>query len=326
MGQVEFIGIPLTDLKVYPLMLGCATFGWTADETESHQVLDAFWGMGGNSLDTADMYADGISESIIRNWMESKGNRRDMVIATKVGNKPNRLGLSYENILRACDESLARLKTDYIDIYFAHDDDLSVEPSESLRAFGQLINDGRVRYIGASNFSSERLSKSLKSSEFSYVMVQDKYNLVERFDYENKLRNTVLNHGLSNLPYFSLAKGFLTGKYRRRTDKSVWEAAHGSIGVSEYNQKKYLKVLDGVTKISMDVGCSVSAIALAWLRRQPSVSIPIASARTVNQMNQIGEVIKLSELQSAMLTALTIDLHHQDDPLLRGIFRRLSSK
>jgi len=323
MAQVDVVGIPLTDLEVYPLMLGGGPFGWTTDEAGSHQVLDAFWLMGGNSIDTADMYANGVSESIIGNWIADKGNRKNMVLATKVGNKQDRLGLSYDNILRACDESLARLRTDYIDIYFAHDDDLSIEPSETLRAFGQLINDGRVRYIGASNFSVERLRRSLECSETRYVVVQDEYNLVERDDYENGLQQTVLDWGLSNLPYFSLAKGFLTGKYRGRTDKSVWEAAHGSIGVGEYNQKKYLKILDEVTKISKDSGCSVSAIALAWLRQQKSVSVPIASARTVEQMYEIGQVIKLSVLHLDVLTNISNDLHPQDKPFLGRMLKRL---
>jgi aryl-alcohol dehydrogenase-like predicted oxidoreductase len=325
MDQVEYVGIPLTDLKVFPLMLGAAPFGWTADEAESHQVLDAFWQMGGNSIDTADMYGNGLSETIIGNWIVDKGNRNEMIVATKVGNKQDRSGLSYDNILRACDESLARLQTDYIDIYFAHDDDLSTEPSETMRAFGQLINDGRVRYIGASNFSVERLMKNLQCSESRYVMVQDKYNLVERYDYENSLRQIVLDQGLSNLPYFSLAKGFLTGKYRGGTDKSVWEAAHGSIGVGEYRHKKYLKILDEVDKISKDVGCSVSAISLAWLRRQSSISVPIASARTVQQLHEIGQVIKLSELQSDLLTNISSVPYPQDKPFLGRIFQRLLS-
>ena len=323
MNLDNLVRIPGTDLMAYPLFLGAGPFGWTTDEIGSHRVLDAYWELGGNAIDTADMYADGLSETIIGNWIVNKGNRNELVIATKVGNKPDRLGLSYENIMQACNESLARLKTSYIDILFAHDDDLSIEPRETLEAFGHLIDQGIVRYIGASNFSSERLRQSMQISEVKYSMVQDKYNVIERFEYEKGLRQTVLEQGISNLPYFGLAKGFLTGKYRKGTPKSTWAAAHGSIGVSEYNDKIYFQILNVITEIAEEIGCSISAVALAWLRQQHSVSIPIASARTVEQLNEIAQVVTLTSEYLDAITKISNNINTQRTSFVKRFSRSM---
>jgi len=323
MNLDNLVRIPGTDLKAYPLFLGATPFGWTTDEIGSHRVLDAYWELGGNAIDTADMYADGLSETIIGNWIVNKGNRNELVIATKVGNKPDRLGLSYENIMQACNESLARLKTSYIDILFAHNDDLSIEPKETLEAFGHLIDQGIVRYIGASNFSSERLKYSMQVSKTKYSMVQDKYNVVERFEYEKGLRQTVMEEGISNLPYFGLAKGFLTGKYRKGTPKSTWAAAHGSIGVGEYNHKSYFQILSVLTEIAEEIGCSVSAVALAWLRQQHSVSIPLASARTVEQLAEIAQVVTLKSEHLDAITTISNTLDPQKSSFVKRFSRRM---
>lgn len=323
MNLDNLVRIPGTDLMAYPLFLGAGPFGWTTDEIGSHRVLDAYWELGGNAIDTADMYADGLSETIIGNWIVNKGNRNELVIATKVGNKPDRLGLSYKNIMQACKESLARLQTSYIDILFAHDDDLSIEPEETLEAFGHLIDQGVVRYIGASNFSSERLKYSMRVSKTKYSMVQDKYNVVERFEYEWGLRQTVIEEGISNLPYFGLAKGFLTGKYRKGTPKSTWAAAHGSIGVGEYNHKSYFEILSVLTEIAEEIGCSVSAVALAWLRQQHSVSIPLASARTVEQLAEIAQVVTLKSEHLDAITTISNNLDPQKSSIVKRFSRRM---
>ena len=297
------ITIPETDLVVHPLCLGSNIFGSNADEAQSHAVLDAYVSHGGNFIDTADVYnqwieghVGGESETIIGNWVKARGNRGSMVIATKVS-KLNRLpGLSAANIFAACEESLNRLQSDYIDLYYSHEDDESVSLEETLGAYAQLIAQGKVRYIAASNFTPARLRESVQYSQNNnipaYIAVQDLYNLVDRTAYEGAMAQTLADLGISNMPFYGIARGFLTGKYRPGiTEVDSKRAA----GAREYANDKNYAVLAAMDEISAARNnAPLAAIALAWLRAQPTVSAPIASARTVEQLEEIIQIIDLS--------------------------------
>ena len=304
------ITIPETDLVVHPLCLGTNIFGANADTAQSHDVLDAYNSHAGNFIDTADVYSQwveghvgGESETIIGSWMKARGNRSEMVIATKVAKLAQRPGLSATNIFAACEESLNRLQTDYLDLYYSHEDDLDVPMEETLGAYGQLIAEGKVRYIAASNFSPERLRLAMKISEEnylpSYIAVQDLYNLVDRTTYESGMASAVAEFGISNLPFYGLARGFLSGKYRR----GVTEVdSKREVGAREYATDKGYAVITVMDEISKaHNGAPLSAIALAWLRAQPTVSVPIASARTVAQLNEIIQIIELTDDEIALL-------------------------
>ena len=304
------ITIPETDLVVHPLCLGTNIFGANADTAQSHDVLDAYSAHGGNFIDTADVYSQwveghvgGESETIIGSWMKARGNRSEMVIATKVAKLAQRPGLSATNIFAACEESLHRLQTDYIDLYYSHEDDLDVPMEETLGAYGQLIAEGKVRYIAASNFSPERLRLAMKISEEnylpSYIAVQDLYNLVDRTTYESGMASAVTEFGISNLPFYGLARGFLSGKYRL----GVTEVdSKREVGAREYATDKGYAVITVMDEISKaHNGAPLSAIALAWLRAQSTVSVPIASARTVDQLNEIIQIIELTDDEIALL-------------------------
>ena len=296
------ITIHETDLVVHPLCLGSNIFGSNADEVQSHAVLDAYSAHAGNFIDTADMYnqwveghVGGESESIIGYWMKKRNNRQSMDIATKVSKMDKRPGLSAKNIFAACEESLNRLQTDYIDLYYSHSDDETVSLDETLGAYAQLIAQGKVRYIAASNFTPARLRESMKFSEENslpaYVAVQDLYNLVDRKSYEGEMSETVSDLGISNLPFYGIAKGFLSGKYRPGiTEVDSKRAA----AASAYATEKNYAVLTVMDEVAKNHKVSLSAIALAWLRAQPSVSVPIASARTVEQLEEIVQVVELS--------------------------------
>jgi len=297
------ITIPETDLVVHPLCLGTNIFGANADKAQSHDVLDAYSAHGGNFIDTADVYSQwveghvgGESESIIGSWMKARGNRSEMVIATKVAKLTQRSGLSAANIFAACEESLNRLQSDHIDLYYSHEDDPEVPMEETLAAYGQLIAEGKVRYIAASNFSPERLRLAMKVSEEnylpSYVAVQDLYNLVDRTTYEGGMASTVAEFGISNIPFYGLARGFLSGKYR----PGVTEVdSKRELGAREYATDKGYAVIAAMDEISKaHIGAPLAAIALAWLRAQPTVSVPIASARTVAQLNEIIQIVDLT--------------------------------
>lgn len=306
--------LPETDLVVHPLCLGSNIFGSNADEAESHAVLDAYRSHGGNFIDTADAYnqwvdghVGGESETIIGTWLKKINSRAEIVIATKVSKMDTRPGLSPANIFAACEESLNRLQTDYIDLYYSHGDDPDVPMEETLGAYAQLIAQGKVRYIAASNFSPDRLRMALEISKEhnlpSYVAVQEKYNLVDRATYENDLAQTVAEFGLSNIPYYGIARGFLSGKYRPGvTDVDSKRAA----GALEYAHEKNFAVLEAMDAMALTHNASMSAIALAWLRAQSTVSTPIASARTVAQLHEIIQVVDLSDDELAALSALTV--------------------
>jgi aryl-alcohol dehydrogenase-like predicted oxidoreductase len=303
--------IPETDLVVHPLCLGGNVFGWSADEKQSYDVLNAYASHGGNFIDTADVYSEwkkgnkgGESESIIGTWLKSQ-DRSKFVIATKVAKLSTRPGLRPENIIAACNESLKRLQTDYIDIYYSHNDDPEVPLADTLGAYAQLISEGKVRYIAASQHTGARLQEALNISKEqglpSYIALQDHYNLMERKPFESEQQEVLATNSLSALPFFSLARGFLSGKYR----KGVVVDSVRADGVKEYQDDKGWAVVAALDEIARAHNSSVSAIALAWLRSNPQVSTPIASARTVEQLIEIVEVVHLSGEEVSRLSAIS---------------------
>ena len=275
--------------------------------------MDAYSSHAGNFIDTADMYnqwveghVGGESESVIGSWMKKRNNRQSMVIATKVSKMDKRPGLSAKNIFAACEESLNRLQTDYIDLYYSHSDDETVSLEETLGAYAQLIAQGKVRYIAASNFTPARLRESIKFSEDNnipaYVAVQDLYNLVDRKNYEGEMSQAVSDLGISNIPFYGIARGFLTGKYRPGVTEVDSKRAAGA---REYATDKNYAVLSVMDEVAKNHNVSLSAVALAWLRAQPSVSVPIASARTVEQVEEIIQVVELSGEEVEKLNAVS---------------------
>jgi aryl-alcohol dehydrogenase-like predicted oxidoreductase len=303
------INLANTDLTVYPLCLGGNVFGYSADKQNSEAVLSFYADNGGNFIDTADMYSQwapghigGESERIIGDWMKKRGNREQMIIATKVGKLDTKPGLSPSNIISACEDSLKRLGSDYIDIYYSHQDDLDTPIEQSLGAYDSLIKEGKVRYIAASNFTPERLQESLDISKklnlASYVACQDQYNLMDR-DYETSLRDTVEKNGLSEIPFYGLARGFLTGKYR--PGASVESVRASGVGNSYANERGW-KMLEKLDQIANEHSISVSAVALAWLRQQKTVSAPIASATKLEQIKEIMPILHLDDAELELLT------------------------
>lgn len=276
-----------TDLDVHPLCLGGNVFGRTADEQESFEVLDAYFGAGGNFIDTANTYAGGASEEIIGRWMASRGNREEIVLATKVGMGSD-AGLAPEQIARAIEDSLRRLQTDRIDLYYAHKDDLDTPLAQTLTAFDELVRAGKVRYIAASNYEAERLAQALETSRreglASYVALQPYYNLVVRDRYEGPLQELCAQHGIPCLPYFALAQGFLTGKYRPGGEAVASSRAERA---GAYLDERGLRVLAALDEVAAAHQSSLAAVSLAWLAAQPTVATPIASARTVSQLRDL---------------------------------------
>ena len=301
-----------TSLSTFPLCLGGNVFGWSADEAHSQQVLDAFVGAGGSFIDTADVYSEwkegnqgGESETIIGAWTRKRGNRNALVIATKVAKLSTRPGLSSKNIVAACDDSLRRLQSDHIDIYYAHEDDLNTPLGETLEAFSKLIDQGKVRYVAASNYTSERLSEALSISKANgfakYIGIQNWYNLLDRQDYEGGIAKVIQDQKLASMPFFGLARGFLSGKYRpNQAVESVRSA-----GITNYQNERGWRTVEALREVADKYGSSVSAIALAWLRAQPGVSVPIASARTPEQLAEIMQVVELAPDEIAYLTEIT---------------------
>jgi aryl-alcohol dehydrogenase-like predicted oxidoreductase len=279
-------------LQVHPLCLGGNVFGWSADETQSFAVLDAYAAAGGNFIDTADSYTHwvegnegGESETVIGKWVASRRNRSDVVIATKVGSLPQYKGLAAPNIKAAADASLRRLGTDHIDLYYTHFDDPSVPVEEFVTALDDLVRAGKVRAVGASNISPERLRAALDFAErenlTGYTVIQPHYNLVSRDTYEGALRDIAAAAGLAAAPYFALAAGFLTGKYRPGTTVDSVRAGR----VAEYlDSERGRRVLAALDAIASERGAAHATVALAWLAAQPTVAAPIASARTLEQL------------------------------------------
>ncbi|MBR7825221.1 aldo/keto reductase [Actinospica sp. MGRD01-02] len=282
-----------TDLDVYGLCLGGNVFGWTADEASSFAILDAYAQAGGNFIDTADAYGHrvngegGLSEELLGRWFASRGNRSSIVLATKVAAKKNRPGLGAANILAAADESLARLGTDYIDLYYAHRDDPEVPLEETLGAFDELVRAGKVRYIAASNYTAPRLAEALAVSEREgfarYSALQNHYNLLERAEYEADTAPFLAQESIPSLPYFGLARGFLAGKYRPGVEVESVRAE----GVAKYRDERGYATLAVLDEVAAAHKVPVASVSLAWLAAQPTVAAPIASARTVDQLAEL---------------------------------------
>jgi aryl-alcohol dehydrogenase-like predicted oxidoreductase len=293
-----------TDLDVFPLCLGGNVFGRSADERQSYEVLDAYFAAGGNFIDTANIYAGGASEEIIGRWMAARGNRDRIVLATKVGMgaKP---GLSPQRIAQAAEDSLRALQTDRIDLYYAHKDDPDTPLEQTLAAFDALVRQGKVRHIAASNYDADRLAGALEVSQreglASYIALQPHYNLVVRDEYEGPLQDLCQARGLPCLPYFALAQGFLTGKYRPGGDAVASTRAESA---SAYMDERGRRVLDALDRVSAAHESSVAAVALAWLAAQPTVATPIASARNVQQLEDLLHVanLTLTEAEVQLLT------------------------
>jgi aryl-alcohol dehydrogenase-like predicted oxidoreductase len=304
--------LPKTNISVHPLCLGTNVFGWGADEGESFKVLDAYVAHGGNFLDTADVYSEwkegnsgGESETIIGKWMKARGNRQQIILATKVAKLTTRRGLSPANIKAALADSLNRLQTDYVDIYYSHEDDLAVPTIETLATYTNLIQEGKIRYIAASQHKADRLEQALlisaENNLATYIALQDHYNLITRDPFESEQAEIVLKYNLSALPFYGLAKGFLTGKYRvGKTVNSVRSAS-----ALQYLDEKGIAILNVLDEVAMENQAPIAAIALAWLRSNPAVSTPIASARTVEQLEEIIQIVELSADQISRLNAVS---------------------
>ncbi len=304
--------LPMRDLgrsglRTAPLSLGGNVFGWTADEATSFAVLDAFVDGGFNLIDTADMYSrwapghsGGESEATIGRWLKHSGKRDRVLIATKVG-KPmgaegtGKQGLSRRWIREAVHDSLTRLQTDRIDLYQSHDDDANTPLEESLAAFGELITEGKVRAIGASNYSAPRLAEALATSERlglpRYETLQPHYNLVERAVFEDALQPLCIEHGLGVINFFGLAKGFLTGKYRSEAD--LGKSTRGG-GVKQYLNERGLGILAALDRAAEQLNATPAQVALAWQIAQPGISAPIVSATSVAQWAELADAARLS--------------------------------
>lgn len=290
----------MTSLDFGPLVLGGNTFGYTSDRDESFAVLDAFVDAGGRAIDTADVYSawapgnsGGESETIIGEWFASRGRRDAVLVATKVFSLAARPGLSPDNVRAAVDDSLRRLQTDRIDLYFAHRDDPDVPQADYVGVFDELVQAGKVVEVGASNFTADRLRSAVEiaraAKQTAFTVAQDQYNLVQR-DLETTLVPTLLELGVAEIPYSSLASGFLSGKYRPGVAVDSARAANASKHLDDPANVALLETLDDM---AVAHGVSVGAVALAWLRTRPSVAAPIASARTVEQVPSLVESFTL---------------------------------
>jgi len=303
-----------TDLHIAPLVLGGNVFDWTADRATSFAVLDAFVAGGGTMIDTADVYSawvpghkGGESESMIGAWLKASGKRDQVLIATKVGMLPGEGGekLAPARIAAAAEASLGRLGTDRIDLYYAHQDDESVPQEAVLEAFGTLVDAGKVRVIGASNFHAARLKSALDVAAAKdlprYHVLQPEYNLVSRHKFEGQLQDLCVEHNIGALPYYGLAAGFLTGKYRSAAD--LGKSVRGG-RMTELLEGKGKAVLVAMDAVAEETGASLAQIALAWLTAQPGVTAPIASATSVQQLEELLGSMTL-ELTIAQLDRLT---------------------
>ncbi|MEZ0170981.1 aldo/keto reductase [Microvirga sp. TS319] len=292
-----------SDLMVSPLCLGGNVFGWTADETTSFKLLDAYAGAGLNFIDTADVYSSwvpghvgGESETIIGKWMKARGNRSSLIIATKVGSEmgPGKKGLSKAYIRSAVEASLQRLQTDYIDLYQSHRDDPDTPQQETLEAYAELVRDGKVRAIGASNFTAERLRQALETSAKHglprYESLQPEYNLYNRAGYESELEPLCRSQEIGVIPYYGLASGFLTGKYRSEAD--FGKSPRGG-RMSAYLNERGRRILAALDDVAARKSASLAQVALAWLMARPGLTAPIASATSLEQMSDLVASTKL---------------------------------
>lgn len=290
-------------LEVSTICLGGNVFGWTADEPTSFAILDAFVGAGCNFIDTADVYSrwvpghkGGESETVLGNWFKRSGKRKQVILATKAGIEmaPDKKGLSKAYLLREVEESLQRLQTDYIDLYQSHKDDPETPLEETLSAYDQLIKQGKVRAIGASNYSAERLTESFEVSKRNglprYECLQPHYNLYERVGYENELERVCEKEGIGVIPYFALASGFLTGKYRSENDLA--KGPRGQM-VKKYLDERGFRILAALDEVSGKLHSTPGKVAIAWLIARPSITAPIASATSVEQLNDLVDAANL---------------------------------
>lgn len=303
-----------TGIQVAPLALGGNVFGWTADEETSFKVLDAFVDAGFNLVDTANTYSKwlpghqgGESETVIGKWFKKSGKRDKVIIATKVGMEmgDGKKGLAKSYILEEVEASLKRLQTDHIDLYQSHQDDANTPLEETLEAYAQLIKQGKVRVIGASNYKADRLREALKISEQKgiprYECLQPHYNLYEREDYEKNLEPLVREKNIAVIPYFSLASGFLTGKYR--TEADFGSSARGG-GMKKYFNDRGFRILAALDEVSKEYETSLAAVAIAWLIAKPSITAPIASATS---LRQVDHLIRGAELQLTSASIAKLD-------------------
>jgi aryl-alcohol dehydrogenase-like predicted oxidoreductase len=300
-------------LEVSPICLGGNVFGWTADESASFSILDAFVGAGFNFIDTADVYSrwvpghkGGESETVLGHWFKRSGHRKKVILATKLGIEmaPDKQGLSKAYILREVEESLQRLQTDYIDLYQSHKDDPKTPLEETLEAYDQLIKQGKVRAIGASNYSAERLAESFKVSKEHglprYECLQPHYNLYERAGYEKDLEGLCLKEGIGVIPYFALASGFLTGKYRSESDLA--QGPRGQM-VKNYLDERGFRILGALDEVAKKLHSTQGKVAIAWLIARPSITAPIASATSVEQLKELVDAANL-QLDPASIKTL----------------------
>lgn len=308
---MEYRRLGDTGLKVSELCMGTMQFGWTTDEEHAYEVLDAYVESGGNFLDTADVYTrwvegnpGGVAEEIIGRWMKDRGNRQQLVVATKVrgamGTGPNDVGLSRKHILDAVEASLRRLQIDYIDLYQAHSDDPEVPLDETMAAFDSLVQRGLVRYVGASNYSAWRLMKSLCVSDTEgyarYDSIQPSYSLANRSNFEREMQPLCLEEGIGVIPYSPLAAGFLTGKYRR--DQALPDSGRAQSVKNRFMHEQGFSLLDCIDEVAQRHGTTPAQIALAWLLARPGITSPITSANTAQQW---------SDLEGAVNVDLTVD-------------------
>lgn len=315
MSEIERTVIGSSNIEIAPLTLGGNVFGWTADRDASFEVLDGFVAGGGNFVDTADGYSHwapghtgGESETIIGEWLAARGARERVVIATKVSTHPGFPGLAAANVRAAADASLARLGTDHIDLYYAHFDDPEVPLEETVEAFSQLVDAGKIRAIGVSNYTADRVAAWARIAKaeglHAPVALQPHYNLLEREFETNGLRAAAEAEGLSVFPYFSLAKGFLAGKYRDQADVSAANASPRAGGAAEYLNDRGRAVLAVLDEIAAAHQAQVATVSLAWLRQQPTIAAPIASARNTEQLTALLASLTL-ELSEDELSALS---------------------
>lgn len=294
-------------LELYPLCLGTNVLGRTLDEAAAFPVLDAYVEAGGNCLDTADVYSAGQSEQIIGSWMKARGNREQVLIATKLGHSmgSGKQGLSAKYIQEAVEASLRRLQTDYIDLYQAHNDDPETPLEETLQAFDALIRQGKVRVIGASNYSATRLAEALRISQqhgyARYESLQPLYNLVEREAYERELEPLCREQEIGVIGYYALAAGFLTGKYR--PDKPLPESRRAQSVQARYMNERGFRTLAEVERVAARLGATPAQVSLAWMMARPGVTAPIASATSVQQLHELVGAVTL-QLDTEAITAL----------------------
>ena len=301
-------------LEIVPVVFGGNVFGWTADEPTSHALLDAWVDRGFDAIDTADIYSawvpghkGGESETIIGNWLKASGKRSQVLLFTKVGMAmpDGGKGLRKAHIVKACEDSLRRLQTDVIDLYQSHQDDADTPLEETLSAYRQLIAEGKVRAIGASNYKGVRLTEALEAAQGgrlpSYTALQPEYNLYDRAGYESDLAPVAERFGLGVIPYFSLASGFLTGKYQSLADT---EGKSRGSRVAKYFDGRGERILQALKQVSDEAGAAQASVALAWLMAQPTITAPIASATSVGQLDALFAAVdlKLSETQVKTLT------------------------